>query len=214
MKRIRTNGKTQVPDSKPSSSCLWRILVVEALSLPSHPSGPKALGSSRGGPPTSCAPGVPIFPPYSAHSPLVAVFNLSPFPPRSAPPPLTQPSPAQSIPGKKLEQYLEEEIRCPGGTGPHKTHRWLIPGQFWAFLSSLSLSLSSLFPPLGQLPAPWLSRLSQHTPFAEEMASGPGWQLTSCRTQRVRLPLQAKVSSSAWTRGASALGGLQIPLRT
>ena len=32
--------------------------MVEALRLPSHPSGPKALGGRRGGPPTFCAPGV------------------------------------------------------------------------------------------------------------------------------------------------------------
>ena len=100
-----------------------------------------------------CPWGAHLFLPYSAHSPLVAVFNLSPFPPHSAPPPLTQPSPAQSIPGKKLEQYLEEGIRCPGGTAPHKTHRWLIPGQFWAFLSSLSpLSLLTV-PTPGSAPS-------------------------------------------------------------
>lgn len=51
-------------------------------------------------------------------SPWCCLQSLShPSPPLSHPYP---PSPAQSIPGKKLEQYPEEGIRCPGGLAPTK----------------------------------------------------------------------------------------------
>lgn len=47
------------------------------------------------------------------------------------------------------------------GAGPHKTHRWLIPGQFWAFLSSLfPLSLLTV-PTPGS--APSTTALPTHT---------------------------------------------------
>ena len=47
------------------------------------------------------------------------------------------------------------------GTGPHKTHRWLIPGQFWAFLSSLSSLPLLTVPTPGS--APSTTALPTHT---------------------------------------------------
>lgn len=121
VKRIRTNGKTQVPDSKPSSSCLWRILVVEALSLPSHPSGPKALGSSRGGPPTSCAPGVPIFSSPTPHTLPLLLSSIS-LPSLPALPHPHSPSPAQPSPslGKNLNNTWRRGSGVLGGLAPTK----------------------------------------------------------------------------------------------
>lgn len=113
--------------------------------------------------------------PLSPLSLNLLLLSTSPSPHSARP---QSPSPAQSIPGKVLEQYLGKGIRYRGGEScPYTTHRWLIPGQFWAFLSSP--------PPLSPLCFhSWAS--SQHPcspdrhPF---LLVCPGWQLTSCGTQ-------------------------------
>lgn len=125
----------------PSGTSWWR----PSASRHSCP-GPTALGGVLS--PASS----PRRTPPSLSLPLSLNLSL----PSISPPTLPTshlPSPAQSIPGKVLEQYLQKGIRYPGGSWPPRKHRWLIPGQFWASLPSSLLPWSSLFSLLGQPPA-------------------------------------------------------------
>lgn len=169
VKRRRTNGKTQVPASKPSSSCLWRILAVEALRLPLHPSGPKALGGRKGGLPTSYAPGAPIFssPRNASHSPLGAVFNLSPIPPHLCPTPTHPAQPSPSL-RKNLNNTRRRGSGVLGDWPPQNT-QMVNP---WAILGFPFFPLLSPSPHCSH---PWVS--SQHHGSPDTHPLQKKWQV-------------------------------------
>lgn len=88
---------------------------------------------------TICSLTLPLSLPFCSLSQLNTAFYLSPSPPLPALPTPIHPVQPSPFLGKYLNNTWKggsgNLVGRGGGAWPLETHRWLIPGQFWVFLS-------------------------------------------------------------------------------